>query len=679
MLSLLQALALPNEITPFERAHLERFNRIALWCLLVHIPLFGLIAWLNGMGALQTIALSTFALLGPWGAHYTLSNPRYVSIAIGIALMGQGGLLVHIGQGPVQIEMHFYFFAVLAMLAVFGNPMVIVAAATTVALHHGLFWAFLPDSVFNYQASIWVVALHALFVVIESVGACYIARSFFDNVIGLEKIVTSRTQALDERNLQMRLVLDHLSQGFVIVHSDGSLSQERSKILTRWFGRPEATTLEELLQDAPETFKVRHMMGWQELHEGWMPLELTLAQLPNHLELNDQLFELSYKALDEHEPPEQLLLVIEDITTAHHAALAELEREESMQLVERLLSDRRALIEFFEDASSLVHFVMTSPEDADLKRLRRQLHTLKGNCGFFGLPTIAQICHTLEDWIDQESRKPPAHMLARLEQRWQRLAQQLSTLLGEGREIIEIATAEHATIEAAILQNKGHDTLFEMVHGLKLEPIEHRFALIGQKTAQLAERLDKPTPHLIIEAEPLRLDPQHWSPFWSAFVHAIRNALDHGIEPPEHRLMHGKDEVGCITLRAKVTAGRFIIELEDDGRGIDWARLAQRAQALGLPCEQHEDLEQALFYDGLSTATQVTDISGRGVGMGALKAEAEAMGCVIKIHSRLGLGTCLHFSFPLDQLDPALDPSISQQLTLGKLSEAPSAALVTSC
>jgi len=62
-------------------------------------------------------------------SHYTLSNPRYVSIAIGIALMGQGGLLVHIGQGPVQIEMHFYFFAVLAMLAVFGNPMVIVAAA----------------------------------------------------------------------------------------------------------------------------------------------------------------------------------------------------------------------------------------------------------------------------------------------------------------------------------------------------------------------------------------------------------------------------------------------------------------------------------------------------------------------------------------------------------------------
>lgn len=666
----LRALSLPDDISPFEHAHLKRFNRIALLCLLFHIPLFGLIAWLNGMGATQTIALSTFALVGPWLAHYKLSNPRHVSVAIGIALMSQGGLLVHIGQGPVQIEMHFYFFAVLAMLAVFANPMVILASATTIALHHGLFWAFLPGSIFNYQASIWVVALHALFVVIESVGACYIARSFFDNVIGLEKIVTARTQTLDERNLQMRLVLDHLSQGFVIVNRDGVLSQERSKILTRWFGRPNATTLDELLEDAPETFKVRQMMGWQELNEGWMPIELTIAQLPDCFELGDQIFKLSYKPIDEHEPPEQFLLVIEDVTTAHHAALAELEREESMQLVERLLSDRRTLIEFFEDASTLVQRVSAYPTDGDLTTLRRHLHTLKGNCGFFGLPTIAQICHTLEDWIDQESRKPPVHMLATLEQRWQRLEQQMSALLGEGRQVIEIATAEHATIEAAILQNKGRATLFEMFHALKLEPIERRLELIAQKVTQLAQRLDKPSPQITIDAEPLRLDSQHWTPFWSAFVHAIRNALDHGIEPPEQRLALGKDEAGRISLRARVASGRFLIELEDDGRGIDWARLAQKAKSLGLPYERHEDLEHALFYDGVSTAQQVTDISGRGVGMGALKAEAEALGCVIEIQSRLGQGTRLRFSFPLEQMDLAFYETLSHRLAHSIRSEA---------
>ena len=66
--------------------------------------------------------------------------------------------LVHVGQGPVQIEMHFYFFALLAMLAVYGNPLVILVAAVTVALHHLVLWALLPASVFNYDAPIWVVA-----------------------------------------------------------------------------------------------------------------------------------------------------------------------------------------------------------------------------------------------------------------------------------------------------------------------------------------------------------------------------------------------------------------------------------------------------------------------------------------------------------------------------------------
>ena len=661
--STLMSLALlPQEITPFEREHLGRMNRIALACLAAHVPVFTGIAWLNDMGPAQTAALGALILGGPWLASRGLHNPRHVSMVMGVALMMQGGLLVHIGQGPVQIEMHFYFFAVLALLAVFANPMVILASALTVALHHALFWAFLPRSVFNYEASIWVVALHALFVVIESVGACYIARSFFDHVIGLEKIVATRTSALDERNAQMRLVLDNLSQGFVIVGRDGALSQERSTILSQWFTRHDAPTLEALLDEAPASFRARHALGWQELQEGWMPLELTLAQLPARLDQGGRLLHLSYKPMDDSEQPQRFLLVIEDVTAAHQAALAELEREESMQLVERLLADRRAFVEFFEDASSLVERVTTRHEVEELTTLRRLIHTLKGNAGFFGLPTVAQLCHGLEDWIDQESCVPPEAMLARLDARWQRLASQMSTLLGESRRIIEIEAQEHASLEEAILEDADRDALFRMVHGLKLEPVFRRFELLAQKTEQLAERLEKPAPQITIECQDeqglLRLDSRHWSPFWSAFIHAIRNALDHGLEAPEQRVQAGKAPVGQLWLRAWIQGDRFILELEDDGRGIDWARLAQRAQALGLPHERPEDLEAALFHDGLSTAQRVTDISGRGVGMGALKAAVESLQGTIEIHSRSGQGTRQRFSFDVAQLDPELTASL---------------------
>jgi C4-dicarboxylate-specific signal transduction histidine kinase len=119
---------------------------------------------------------------------------------MGITAMFMGGILVHAGQGPVQIEMHFYFFVLLALLAVYANPLVIVVAALTVAAHHLVLWFVLPASVFNYEAPLWVVAVHALFVILEAVAACFIARNFFDNVVELEQRIQERTHKLQEAN-----------------------------------------------------------------------------------------------------------------------------------------------------------------------------------------------------------------------------------------------------------------------------------------------------------------------------------------------------------------------------------------------------------------------------------------------------------------------------------------------
>src|SRR5262249_17283367 len=145
-------------------------------------------------------------LVGPTLAYFFFQNPRSLSVTFGFTAMAMGGLLVHFGQGPMQIEMHFYFFTLLALLSIFGNPLVIILPAVTVAAHHGLLYFLLPRSVFNYDASLWAVVVHAAFVVLESFAACFMARSFFDNVIGLERIVGERTRELDAVNRDMRLV-----------------------------------------------------------------------------------------------------------------------------------------------------------------------------------------------------------------------------------------------------------------------------------------------------------------------------------------------------------------------------------------------------------------------------------------------------------------------------------------
>jgi hypothetical protein len=166
MTTLLASIVLPSEISEFERKYLARMNRIALVFFAMHVPIFVVIAWANQTRPALAALLSLAVLAGPAAAYFTLGNPRHVSVVHGIAAMFMGGLLVHFGQGPMQIEMHFYFFALIAMCAVFGNPLVIVAAAVTVALHHLVVWLVLPASVFNYDASVWVVAVHAAFVVL---------------------------------------------------------------------------------------------------------------------------------------------------------------------------------------------------------------------------------------------------------------------------------------------------------------------------------------------------------------------------------------------------------------------------------------------------------------------------------------------------------------------------------
>ena len=225
-----------SEITAFERRYLTKLNKVALIAFYLHIPVIMAVAALAGTGVLFALALSSLVIAGPTAAYFMLKNSRAISVVYGMAAMLIGGVLVHFAQGPVQIEMHFYFFALLAILCMFSNPAVNIAAAVTVAIHHLAVWYFLPNSFVNYDAQWWIVAVHATFVVVETVAACYISRQFFDNVIGLEKIVEARTATINEQQRHMKLILDNVAEGLVTINLDGKVSGAGSKSLVNWFG-----------------------------------------------------------------------------------------------------------------------------------------------------------------------------------------------------------------------------------------------------------------------------------------------------------------------------------------------------------------------------------------------------------------------------------------------------------
>ena len=187
-----------------------------------------------------------------------------------------------------------------------------------------------------------------------------------------------------------------------------------------------------------------------------------------------------------------------------------------------------------------------------------------------------------------------------------------------------------------------------MLARLKLERAPVRLRRIGDQARSLAQRLGKTSLRIDVQAQgDVRFDRARWASFWAAFIHPLRNAIDHGIESAEERRAAGKTSAASLSIVVRGDAQYVTIELTDDGRGIDFEKVRERAKARGLPHANEEQLLDALFADGITTADHATELSGRGVGMGALRAAATALGGTVSLQSKPGQGTTLRVRVPL--------------------------------
>jgi two-component system chemotaxis sensor kinase CheA len=660
---ILKVVILPKEISAFESQYLSRVNKVTLQFFLLHVPAFVLVAWFNDTRPLLALLLTSVVAAGPVLAYRSLANPRTVGLVFGFTAMLMGGLLVHFGQGPVQIEMHFYFFALIAMLALYGNPLAIVVAAVTVAAHHLLLWLILPASVFNYAAPWWVVGVHAAFVVLESVATVYIARSFFDNVIGLERVVAERTHELDQRNQAMRLVLDNVDQGLLTIDAAGRILPEYSQAIARWFGTPQAAQpFAEFLTGLDGDFGARFSWAFEQCTAGALPLALCLDQSPAALTFRRRHYRFEYRPLlDPAEALTGMLVVIADVTSDVERQRLELEQKEALEILDRVIADRAGFLEFFDEAEELLGALRTARVE-DRALVQRALHTLKGNCMIFGVQTVADRCHQLESALAQGAGMLQPSQLALLDEAWSRLEQRLGVLLGDREEQrIELEQSQFEALLRAALDGRDHGEIAQLVAGIKLEPTAARLSRVAAQAKRIARRLNKQDIDVQIDDSMLRLDPKGWASFWSAFIHVVRNAVDHGLEASDVRHRAGKAGTGRLQLRTHIDGDDFAIELSDDGAGIPWERVRERARERGIPHQSQEDLIDALFAEGLSTAEEVTEFSGRGMGLSVVKAACLERGGKIEVRSDAGKGTMFVFRFPQSTI--AVKPEALLQLT----------------
>jgi two-component system chemotaxis sensor kinase CheA len=189
------------------------------------------------------------------------------------------------------------------------------------------------------------------------------------------------------------------------------------------------------------------------------------------------------------------------------------------------------------------------------------------------------------------------------------------------------------------------------VMDMRMVPLDRVFRRLGRLVREIAARLDREV-NLTVEGEATRVDKAIADALFEPLLHAVRNAIDHGIEPAAQRAVRGKSAAGRLTLSARSLGDHILVEVADDGGGIDTIRVREAAVARGLVDAEaaaaldDDAVSRLVFAPGFSTAASVTDVSGRGIGMDAVKAAVERLGGRVALASRSGVGTRLSLHLP---------------------------------
>ncbi|GIL40870.1 chemotaxis protein CheA [Roseiterribacter gracilis] len=204
---------------------------------------------------------------------------------------------------------------------------------------------------------------------------------------------------------------------------------------------------------------------------------------------------------------------------------------------------------------------------------------------------------------------------------------------------------QHALLDRLVSE------LQRSVLGIRVLPLRHVFQRFPKLVREMSASLGKPV-RLLMEGEATEADKAIVEALFEPLLHVLRNALDHGIEPAESRAKAGKTAVATVLLQAVRDGEHVVVEVRDDGGGVDLDRVRRVAETRGiasadaLQAMDEASLLELLFAPGFSTASQVTDISGRGVGMDAVRAAVARLGGHVSITSTAGHGTSVRFLLP---------------------------------
>jgi two-component system, chemotaxis family, sensor kinase CheA len=223
------------------------------------------------------------------------------------------------------------------------------------------------------------------------------------------------------------------------------------------------------------------------------------------------------------------------------------------------------------------------------------------------------------------------------------------TMLKQSVDHFDMDRLEQLQSTLAILERNTRE-LQQAVLAIRMLPVSFVFGRFHRMVRDIGMSLGKKV-ELKISGESSELDKSVIEKLFDPLTHLVRNALDHGLETTEERLLAGKSEIGTISLHAQHRGGHIEIEVRDDGRGIDPERIKVKARELGLIGAAEEldaqSIQQVIFRSGFSTANKVTDLSGRGVGLDVVRENITSLGGRVEVSSSPGIGSTFNIRLPL--------------------------------
>jgi two-component system chemotaxis sensor kinase CheA len=470
----------------------------------------------------------------------------------------------------------------------------------------------------------------------------------------LENTVEERTRAL-------RTILDSSGQGLFTFGANFLVDPDYSAGCSKIFDTDIAgTEADKLLFPRGADLAREFRQGLELYFAGKSRASVIFDLLEKETFVKGHALKVDYRELG----TDKVLVVLTDVTLDRQLADRNRADEARRTLVLKALGHKRYFAGLLADAEALFGVLRVYEErpatPEETQRLLEMLHTFKGNCGFFGFTSTQEVAHDFEYAVNDAmvlGEELDYHDVSLdLKRSYYQELNTISDALGKGwlEEAGGIVIPRDVFDKVARYIGTKYPGEFRLVDVMEhyrkmpLKDLFSRFPFVAQSTA---EKLGKRIRTMEILGGEIRIVPDRLDRLVSACVHIVNNMVDHGIELPYQRENQGKPPEGTLKLNIVRGETSVVLEFIDDGQGISVPEVEARAVEKGLLAQgtslPPREVMQFLFAPGFSTRTEVTEVSGRGIGLSAVREEAERLGGRIEVQSKLHSGTNFEIILPL--------------------------------